>query len=118
MEPPDGPWDLKSSAPSGFIKKKYILFHGHMISPCDFGNIHFGFTGTALGIPGPGLDFLSGLANAWKGGIKAAATWGGVDHEWHDEGQINSGVADFWRFGPWLGSNFHIHFIAGAPSVK
>ena len=112
MEAPDHPWDLKASAPTAWWGKKYISYHGYKISPRDFGNIHFGFTGSALFIPAPGLDCLSGVASVWKGGWSEVTSFQGIDREWTDEGQINRGVEYFEEIGPWLGYNFHFHFVA------
>jgi len=52
MVPRGKPWDLKLAADEDYRLIKYIPFHGSTISPEDFGNVLFGYTGRSLGIPG------------------------------------------------------------------
>ena len=99
MEVGNHPWNLKQGAPSGLMKKEYLGFHGMKISPMEFGNIHFGFTGTALFLPDSFLDFLSGLANMAHG-YQAFALPEGICNEFTDERYIDRGAALYPIVGP------------------
>ena len=43
-------WDYKKRPASWMPEEKYFMMHGKLISFADFGNINYGYTGTALGL--------------------------------------------------------------------
>ena len=47
---PGGSWDYKANTKDWFPKEGYFLYYGEIITPEDFGNINFGYTGTVLGL--------------------------------------------------------------------
>jgi len=66
-----GPWDLKRVAPDKYgphnQSEKFLQFHRKRISPDDFGNIHYGYVGHAVGIGVEILCSASSFANKFLG---------------------------------------------------
>jgi hypothetical protein len=56
-----GAWDYKIIY--GYNTK--YLFHGHVITGDDFGNIHYGYVGTAIGFTAYDLKYAAGMAQVY-----------------------------------------------------
>ena len=64
-------WDFKWASSPVAREKYYIPFKGKRISPNDFGNLHFGYTGRACGFPEWWLVRAADLVNSLVGGKSA-----------------------------------------------
>ena len=114
------PWDFKLAARGGahgWRDKKYLPFHGKRISPDDFGNIHFGYTGSAIGLNKLELDLGAQGANFFTNTLKdlnwnhpkIKAAIETIKSEFKSDGMIALGVRLFHRYGPMTGTG--IHFV-------
>jgi len=90
------PWDLKLAAPKNRTKK-YIPYRGKLVSPEDIGNIHFGYTGTAIGLPMPVL--IEGSLAASLTHIPAGWYDAAISNEFKDHKMIRWGGRLFFKIG-------------------
>jgi RHS repeat-associated protein len=91
-------WDLKLAVKPKERAQAFTPFCGHYISPEDFGNINYGYTGAAIWIPPEILDLGSRAVAGWAGLTDASK----FENENVDEVYVNWG----WSLYQWYGAYY------------
>jgi RHS repeat-associated protein len=104
---PGQSWDLKRARAGHLRSWKCYRFAGRSISAEDYGNLHFGYTGNACGIPLPSLVTGGFAIHVGTTAFRKVNpfTRAAFRNEYSDNVMVALGYALYWRWGkvwqPW-----------------
>ena len=94
---PGGNWDFKNTANPQDGGRGYYFFGDQLFSAEDFGNIHFGYVGTAGGFSSSALRAGAGAAQIYSGNSSVGSYKSYFDDP-KDQGYIQYGINIFNRY--------------------